>query len=283
MLTATRFSGTQPEHDGALHFYQNVLQELTDAGVPFMVGGGFAFTPYTGIERPTKDLDLFVRPQDAEWTVGTIEQAGYNAAMVTPHWLAKAWSADGAFIDIVFSSGNGVAVVDDQWLEFAEWRDVLGLPVRLSPVEEMIWSKAFVLERERYDGADIAHLIRARGPELDWERLFRRFDDHWQVLLSHLVLVSFVYPSHRDLIPRWVMKALMGRMQLELESGNAARPLCKGTLLSDKQFLVDVEDWGYQDARLEPDVQMSAHDIVLLNEHLEAEDRAKGIEPSRRR
>jgi len=47
--------------------------------------------------------------------------------------------------------------------------------VGLTPVEEMLWSKAFVMERHRYDGADIAHLIRARGEHFDWNRLLQRF------------------------------------------------------------------------------------------------------------
>jgi hypothetical protein len=59
-------------------------------------------------------------------------------------------------------------------------------------VEETIWSKAFVMERERYDGADIAHLLRASAERLDWHRLLERFDAHWPVLLSHLILFGFI-------------------------------------------------------------------------------------------
>jgi hypothetical protein len=38
----------------------------------------------------------------------------------------------------------------------------------------MIWSKAFVMERECDDGADIARVPRARGDRLDWQRLLIR-------------------------------------------------------------------------------------------------------------
>ena len=61
-----------------------------------------------------------------------------------------------------------------------------------SPAEEMIWSKAFVMERERYDGADITHILRKSGATIDWVRLLRRFGSHAAVLLSHLVLFQFV-------------------------------------------------------------------------------------------
>ncbi|HYV45293.1 MAG TPA: hypothetical protein VFA20_10550, partial [Myxococcaceae bacterium] len=149
--------------------------------------------------------------------------------------------------------------------------------------EEMIWSKAFVLERERFDGADVAHLIRARGKGLDWERLFRRFDPHWHVLMSHLLFFRFAYPSERAVVPRWVLRGLQGRLQHELESDVPERRLCQGTLLSSRQYLPDVELWGYQDARLEPEVQMTASDIALLTSSIRAQEARDHDTKSRRR
>jgi hypothetical protein len=263
--------------EAAAAFYRRALGALAAAGVPHLVGGGFAFARYTGVKRWTKDLDLFVRPQDAEWAVGTIAEAGYQAEIVAPHWLGKAHCGQ-AFVDIIFSSGNGVCVVDDQWLEHAEPGQVLGMPVQLSPVEEMIWSKAFVLERERFDGADVGHLVRARGRVLDWTRVMRRFDPHWHVLLSHLVLYRFTYPAERDVVPAWVMETLLGRLARELTSAAPARPVCQGTLLSSRQYLVDVEEWGLSDARLDPAVQMTRADVALLTRDIreeEARGRAK--------
>lgn len=262
--------GDAPE-PATVEFYRGVLQELVDTGVPFLVGGGFAFSHYTGIQRYTKDLDLFVRPQDADWTIGTLEGAGYPAEMIAPHWLGKAYGTN-AFIDIIFSSGNGVAVVDDLWLEHAEASTVLDVPVLLSPVEEMVWSKGFVLERERYDGADVAHLIRARGDRFDWERLFQRFDPHWHVLFSHLLLFRFTYPCERCLVPRWVMRALQWRLQRELETDVPERRICQGTLLSSRQFLTDIEQWGYEDARLGPQVQMTAADVAQMTSSIRKDE-----------
>jgi hypothetical protein len=258
--------------ESARHFYRRVMAALDDARIPFLVGGGFAFSHYTGIERYTKDLDLFVRPDHAEETLEALRQAGYRAEMIAPHWLGKVFTDGESFIDIIFSSGNGVAVVDEEWFEYAEEAEVLGHRARLSPVEEMIWSKSFVLERERYDGADVAHLILARGKGMDWERLFRRFDPHWHVLLSHLILYRFSYPSERAVVPRWVLRGLMGRLHHELESDLPDRRVCQGTLLSARQYLPDVEHWGYEDARLDDDVQMTAADVALLTSSIRAQE-----------
>ena len=113
---------------------------------------------------------------------------------------------------MIFSSGNGIAVVDDGWFEHATEREVLGVNVQVAPPEESIWSKSFVMERERYDGADVAHIILAHGERLDWRRLIDRFGAYWRVLLSHLVLFGFIYPSERSRVPAWVLEELMQRL-----------------------------------------------------------------------
>ncbi len=236
----------------AVDLYLAALRSLRRAGVPFLVGGAYALERYTGICRDTKDLDVFVRPADCEVTLRAVREAGFKAEVVFPHWLAKALTGHET-IDIIFSSGNGCAQVDDGWFEHGVADRVLDLPVRLVPPEEMIWSKAFIMERERYDGADIAHLLRARAATLDWARLLRRFGPHWPVLLSHLTLFFFVYPGHRHTVPARVMRELLRRLEREAGQTTAderTARLCRGTLLSRAQYLVDTECWGYHDARL---------------------------------
>ena len=86
--------------------------------------------------------------------------------------------------------------------------EIFGVPVRFCAPEEAIWSKAFILERERYDGADIAHLILAAAQQMDWRRLLRRFGEHWRVLLSHLMLFGFIYPGRAHVVPAWLLDEL---------------------------------------------------------------------------
>lgn len=242
-------------------FYKQAIRALSEAGVPFLVGGAYALAPYTGIVRHTKDFDFFVRPGDARRALAALAALGCRTEMTFPHWLGKGYRGDD-FCDIIFSSGNGVCDVDDGWLEHSEPAEVLGEPVRLVPAEEMIWSKSFVCERERYDGADICHVLRSRGDRLDWRRLLDRFGPHWRVLLSHLVLFGFVYPGERGRVPEWVMEELLARLQEETRTPAADGRLCQGTLLSRAQYLKDVEEWGYRDARLGPDGTMSRKDVT---------------------
>ena len=160
-------------------FYRKAMQALDQAGVPYLVGGGYAMAYYTGIARNTKDLDLFVRPADRDRLLTTLTALGYKTEFFYPFWIAKVLDGE-AFIDVLYNSGNGVCVVDDEWFTHATEGTILGVPVRLCPAEEMIWSKGFIMERERYDGADIAHLLRARADQLNWRRLLRRFRPHWR-------------------------------------------------------------------------------------------------------
>jgi hypothetical protein len=243
-----------------LEFYRNTMTVLQDARVPFMVGGAYALAAYTGIVRHTKDFDIFLNPGDADRALRQLAQKGYRTELTFPHWLGKAFHGRG-FVDLIYSSGNGVAEVDHEWFENAVPVDLLGLAVQVIPVEEMIWSKGFVMERERYDGADIIHLLRAQADGLDWRRLLRRYGPYWRVLLSHLVLFGFAYPGERNRVPGWVMEDLLRRLQNEMVRPPSQGHICQGSLISREQFLIDIDEWGYQDARLQPRGSMSEEDV----------------------
>jgi hypothetical protein len=243
------------------HVYVTALRTLREAGIEFMVGGAHALAPYTGVVRDTKDLDVFLRRRDCEPALAALEAAGFSTELTFSHWLAKAYAGD-RFIDLIFSSGNCVVPVDDDWFTHAVSGEVLGVPTLLCPPEEMIWSKAFIMERERYDGADVAHLLLACGPRLDWRRLLQRFGRRWRVLLSHLILFGFIYPGERATIPGAVMRELLRRLRRDRGRPPHGERVCEGTLISRQQYLLDVTHGGYADGRLAPRGEMTAAEIA---------------------
>jgi hypothetical protein len=266
-VSQTPETGLDPTAKG---FYKRSLETLDAAGVRYMLGGAYALGVHTGIVRHTKDLDLFLLQADVDRALAALDAAGYATEKPFPHWLAKAWQDD-LFVDLIYSSGNGVAVVDEGWFDHAAQSDVFGHRVLVIPPEEMIWSKAWVQERERYDGADIMHLLRAKGAQMDWPRLLRRFDERWRVLLAFVVNFGFVYPGDRSKIPAWVVHELTTRLEKEQMKPPAADDanLCRGTLLSREQYCVDIGTWGKEDARLRDDVAMSADDIKVWTDAIE--------------
>lgn len=242
-------------------FYREALGKLDDQKLPYLVGGAYAFARYTGIERHTKDFDIFIRREDWPRAKQIFEQARYKTDLTFPHWLGKAFYGED-FIDLIFSAGNGVARVDEIWFEKAVPGRVLDMDVKLIPAEEMIWSKGLIMERERFDGADVAHVIHATGDKLDWRRLIDRYAEHWRALYAHVILFGYIYPSDRDRVPSWVLDEFSSRLAAETASGNGARRICYGTIISRQQYLTDINEWGYEDARLQPLGNMNSEEIA---------------------
>src|SRR4051812_419578 len=106
-----------PDDTAAAHdFYRRVMESLNEAGLPFLVGGGFAFCHYTGVQRDTKDFDIFVRRSEYDSIMKVLTQAGFDTELTFPHWLGKASCAHG-YVDVIFNSGNGIAQVDEEWFQ----------------------------------------------------------------------------------------------------------------------------------------------------------------------
>src|SRR5947207_12567783 len=99
-------------------FYVDALKELDAEGIPYVVGGGYAMAHYTGIARNTKDLDIFIRPGDRDHCLRILADAGYKTEFFYPFWISKALQGE-AFIDILYNSGNGLCIVDDDWFNYS--------------------------------------------------------------------------------------------------------------------------------------------------------------------
>ena len=247
-------------------FYRRALRVLAEAEVPFLVGGAFAHACFTGIRRSTKDLDLFIRRQDYERVTRVMEAEGWRTELTYPHWLGKVYAGED-FIDLIFNSGNGLTPVDERWFDDNAQAEILGVPVRVANMEDGLLSKAFIMERERYDGADVAHTIQANAERIDWRKLVQRFGANWRVLLAHLTLFGFIYPGERHRVPEWVMQELGARLAAESrQPPTEDLHVCAGTLLSREQYLHDVENLGYVDGRLTPVSTMTPEDVRTWTE-----------------
>jgi hypothetical protein len=273
LMTAKRTAARKAKDD---RFHHRSVLALQDADIPFLIGGAYVVEVYAGVSRRTKDFDLYVRPQHVDAALDALKRAGYKTEKTFPHWLAKAERGRDC-VDLIFRAGNGLCEVDDSWFERAHDDELLDLHVKLCAPEEMIWMKAFIMERERFDGADIAHIFKSCAEQLDWPHLIRCFGPDWRVLLSHLVLFGYIYPSERRRIPPSVMDDLLTTLRKEARAISRER-LCRGTLLSRKQYLVDVEEWGFRDARLDKRVHMDEQDIGRWTRAIAKEAEARRAE-----
>ena len=222
------------------------LKALNADGVPYVVAGAYAVREYAGIWRDTKDLDIFCKREDYPAALRSLTRIGFSTEITDPLWIVKGFADDGELVDVIFSSGNGIAQVDDLWLSRARKGTVLGQPALIAPPEEIIWSKSFVQERERYDGADVQHMIRYCADFMDWEHLFRRMAPYAEILLAHLLLFRFSFPAEKDKVPGWLFDRLIALSREPCKPGQEG--LCRGTLMSRVQYEVDLQR-GLQDAR----------------------------------
>jgi hypothetical protein len=240
--------------------YRRALETLNGSGVPYVVSGLYALYEYTGIYRQTKDLDLFVEPQHVVDAARVLQRAGFGTYLEQSHWIAKAMWGDKQ-IDLIYGTGNGLSFIDADWFDHSREGILAGTRVRVAPPEDLLWHRLFVSERHRSDVSDILHLILKRGEELDWERLLRRVDAHWRLLLAQVHLYDFVYPGHRASIPQWVRRTLYDAAQQEIEEVGDPN-VCQGTLISRFSYNIDVNEWGFRDLRKEATIATRALPIV---------------------
>lgn len=223
------------------------LGALNDAGIPYLVAGALAKHAYTGIWRPTKDIDIFLKGEDLEQAMKTLAEAGFETELVFQHWLAKATSGP-HMIDLIFGLGHGRLRVDESWFTNRRPVQVVGIDACLVPPEEFIASKAYIAERFRFDGEDILHIILQAAGQLDWERILALLGPHRPLLLWYLLLFDFVYPGHATYLPQGLMAQLCDEMKDRWRDAGLPN-VSRGTLLDPWSFAVDVDEWGFEDRR----------------------------------
>jgi hypothetical protein len=232
-----------PEAD---QFYRDSLRLLAGSGIPFLVAGTFAVNCYTGINRATKDLDIFCKAGDFPRILLHFKDQGFETEIEDERWLAKVRRGL-CFFDVIFSSAVAVVTVSDQWFQESHPAELYGVQVQLTPPTELIWSKALLQNRHRYDGADIAHMILRQSERIDWKRLLMHMEQYWEVLLMHVLNFRFIYPTERENVPRWLYEELLQRAHEHADLPIPQTRVCRGRLFSPEDYRIDVMEWGFAD------------------------------------
>lgn len=228
--------------------YKRALEALNTAALPYVVAGAYAIYEHTGIYRKTKDLDLFFEPSALVPAARALRDAGFVTRLEDRHWLAKATMGE-YFVDLIYGMGNGLAFIDDSWIRYSRPGILAACPVRIAPPEELMWHRLFIGERHRHDMSDIVHLILSYGESLDWERLVTRVGENWPLLLSQVLMFSFVYPGYRSNVPAWVPEQLLERARAQIGQDEDKPEFTRGPLISRFSFMIDVREWGFASPR----------------------------------
>lgn len=224
-----------PQHEWDL--YAHVMHAAQGSGLPFAIGGGFAFSAYSLRWRNTKDIDLYILHEHKDRFVELTQQAGFTDYFEEkPYdraWIYRGYR-DGVICDLIWAMANQRTRTDARWLTHGRAFDIRGIDVRMLPPEELIWAKLYVLQRDRCDWPDLLNILRVQAPQLDWEHLLERVRPDEAVLGGVMSLFKWVCPGVAAEVPRWVWERL----------GVAAPARAAGERCASRHVeLLDTRDW----------------------------------------
>jgi predicted nucleotidyltransferase len=153
------------EFDKLLEALKRAAAVLRDADVPFLLGGGLAAWARGGPETE-HDLDLMVKPEDAERALEALADAGFRTARPPENWLLKAWDGD-ILVDLIFCPSGGQ--VDDRMLARAEELDVHAVRMKVMALEDVLATKLLSMREHEVDYDDVLEIARALREQVDWD------------------------------------------------------------------------------------------------------------------
>ena len=224
--------------------YREVLMELEGHRIPYAVSGAFALREYTGISRMTKDLDIFLTAEDSLRALGNLRKRGFQCEVCDPVWLSKA-HRDGYFVDLITGMSNAVLGVEPCWIERARPATIVGIKTRVLAPEELLASKLFVTRRERFDGADIAHIIYGTRGKIQWKHVSELVGEHWEMLLWALLFFRYAYPAQTSYVPASLWQDLLGRFSSDIAK-DQPQAAFRGSLVDENMFAIDLKEWGLE-------------------------------------
>ena len=198
-----------PEDEWAV--YQEAIRQIRALNIPFAFGGAFAIAGYTGELRNTKDFDFYIRPRDRETMVQALAAAGlqdyFDRLPYDRSWIYRG-TRGGVIVDAIWAMANHRAAVDDEWLTRGPEITLRGERLRPIPVEELIWTKLYVVQRDRSDWGDVFNLLDARASSLDWEHLLSRMGEDRPLLAGALAVFGWLAPERVAAVPAGVWSSL---------------------------------------------------------------------------
>jgi hypothetical protein len=193
--------------------YKTVMVEAQRRGLQFAIGGGFATMTYTRQWRKTKDIDLYIVERNKEEMIRVLSDSGlkdyYEQESYQRHWIYRSYKND-VIVDVIWAMANQRAAVDENWLRGPALA-LDGERFRLVPAEETLWSKLYVLQRERCDWPDALSLLYTVGVDLNWRHVLERVKEDGPLLAALLSVFAWLCPHRARELPSWVWGELGAR------------------------------------------------------------------------
>ncbi len=170
---------------------KNAAAALREAGVEFMLGGSLAAWARGG-PWPDNDLDLIVRPRDAEAALAALAAAGMRTERPPEEWLFKAWR-DELMVDLIFHP-SGLEMTDELFAR-ADTMPVLAVEMPVMALEDVLVAKLHALGEHELDYCSLLGIARALREQIDWPRLRARASTPYAKAFFALVQELGVAPA----------------------------------------------------------------------------------------
>jgi hypothetical protein len=222
------------------------MTEARRRNIPFAVGGGLAAMAYAGQWRNSKDIDLYIKPEDRQAMVSLLTEIGledyYDRKPYDRAWIYRA-CRDDSLIDVIWAMANQRTEVDEAWLSGPEIQ-IHGQPIRILPAAETLWSKIYILQRDRSDWPDALNILYSMGRDLDWPHLMNSLGPDAPLLGSLLSAFRWLCPGKSRELPDWLwsrlgLKAQWEELEPDCDAGRArlldSRPWFTPTLRGEDE------------------------------------------------
>lgn len=194
--------------------FRAALTAMNEFNIPYVIGGAFAIYSYSGVWRNTNDLDLYIERRYLSRAAEILASQGFKdrgeMAAGDREWIYHAVN-DGTVVDLIWQPPNHMGTIDESFYASGIDGRFLDVPTRYMAAADLIWTKIFIMNRQRCDWPDIFHVVRSSPASVDWTSLMHRVSNHWPVLLSFIVLFDWVYPNEAQSIPQDVRSDLLNR------------------------------------------------------------------------
>jgi hypothetical protein len=156
-----------------LDVMKNAGGALNDADIPWALGGGLACWARGGPETE-HDVDILVKPEDAERAQAALVRAGLRPERPPEGWLLKAYAGE-VLVDLIFDPQDGP--IDDKFFARCEDLEVHAMRMRVAPLEEVLVEKLLALSEQHLDFASVLELGRSLREQVDWDEVRERTKD----------------------------------------------------------------------------------------------------------
>ena len=146
---------------------------LREADLPFALGGGVAVWAHGGPETE-HDLDLFVKPEDAERALEVLAAEGFRPEKPPEGWLYKAWDGD-VLVDLIFEPSS--VTIDDDFIASAPLTEVYAVRMRVLRPEDVLVTKLLAMREHDVDYEAVLEIARSVREQIDWDEVRERTRD----------------------------------------------------------------------------------------------------------